>query len=355
VKDIEPETTCAKVRENIERVLDGELGELHDELAAHLLECDECRDFRHDVERAAEAVRAAGADYEEPSDLLERVLARVDALESDSALPGVTRSAESPSATAAPVSLEPTTSAAPASGPRPSSDVPQAEAKDTDAPQADAKDTDAPQADAKDTDAPQADAKDTDAAGGVSEAALETRVPREGSLLTRFGAALRRSRARHWVAVGVAAAAVITLWMVDQRRPGDAGQRAEVADGEPWSGRVAELAQGFGSREGLSVCVADGAGGVKDCRSLEAGDEVPAGAVLRTDAVSEARLELVDGTEVVLDRRTELRLDGDRARRGGSRNVPPCGTDILSLHPVSRGIRGLFRFERFGFKIVPKP
>ena len=84
-----------------------------------------------------------------------------------------------------------------------------------------------------------------------------------------------------------------------------------MLDKEGWGGRVASLSRSLGGGEGLERCSPDG----DACSSLDEGDEVPAGSLLRTDGQTRARLELVDGTELVLDRATRIVLRADGGRR----------------------------------------
>src|SRR5690606_34044488 len=47
--------------------------------AEHLASCDQCRDAKHEATQLAAKLADAGADYVPPADLVERVLAKVDA------------------------------------------------------------------------------------------------------------------------------------------------------------------------------------------------------------------------------------------------------------------------------------
>jgi vault protein inter-alpha-trypsin-like protein/FecR-like protein/VWA domain-containing protein len=67
---------CAEVSEHLAEVLDGTASP---RLLEHLLECDTCRDVRHDAEQARQAIAAAGLDHRAPADLEARVLAALDA------------------------------------------------------------------------------------------------------------------------------------------------------------------------------------------------------------------------------------------------------------------------------------
>jgi tetratricopeptide (TPR) repeat protein len=367
VSDIGPTSTCAKVREHIERVLDGDTDELGEELSTHLLDCDDCRDFRHEAEQAAEMVSMAGADYVEPRDMLERVLGKIDALDE-----------------AGPEGLAPKTSVSEASAPGADAAAGARDGGATDAPtaalvesappqgaeaetpnsgtklvQLAAKDAAASQVDAVASQVAAEDATKTSTAPGSEGSGPEERhEAKEGKASAGVLVALRtpkgRQRARQWGAVGIAAAAVIALWLGDRgSSPNPEDPIAEVHGGEPWAGRVAEVVRGFGSRDGLSVCEAPSlAAPASDCRPIASGDEIDAGAVLRTDSVTQARLELHDGTLVVLDRQSEFRLDAEQARHGSLRQGEAVfdvrrGLEQLAVVDVPQG-----RVEVLGTKFV---
>ena len=87
-------------------------------------------------------------------------------------------------------------------------------------------------------------------------------------------------------------------------RSADAG-----AHEEPWRGQVEALSRARSS-DRLLLC--DGQG--QQCLPLESGASVPAGARLRTDAGTRARLRLQDGTVLSLERLSELVLDAGPRR-----------------------------------------
>ncbi len=92
-----PSKECAEVLERLAEVIDGTADE---RLYEHIASCDDCRDARHEAERARDAARDAGADYREPKDLearLERALeANGDAAETAAPEPSGTRRAAEP-------------------------------------------------------------------------------------------------------------------------------------------------------------------------------------------------------------------------------------------------------------------
>lgn len=64
------EPNCVRVSEQLSSVLDGTAPP---DVLEHVASCDECRDARHDAERAAKLVAAAGSDFRLPTNLLERL------------------------------------------------------------------------------------------------------------------------------------------------------------------------------------------------------------------------------------------------------------------------------------------
>jgi DNA-directed RNA polymerase specialized sigma24 family protein/tetratricopeptide (TPR) repeat protein len=83
-----------------------------------------------------------------------------------------------------------------------------------------------------------------------------------------------------------------------------------------WSGKIAEVSRAFGDSRGLERCSPDGA----VCGAVDTGDDLPAGSILRTNTETRAVIALSDGTRLVVDRATELRLDGEHARRARLEN-----------------------------------
>src|SRR5690606_4930661 len=117
-----------------------------------------------------------------------------------------------------------------------------------------------------------------------------------------------RSVPRAW-AVGLAglgaAAAALALWL------GRAGEPApKTATG--WSGTVSQVVSALGSARGLQICDAE----ATHCAKAEVGQRHEAGARLRTDGLTRAKLSMADGSAVYLDRATDFQLSA-RAGRGG--------------------------------------
>jgi len=115
---------------------------------------------------------------------------------------------------------------------------------------------------------------------------------------------------------GLALAAAVAIGVVAVRSRHGAGQ-PEVTAAKPWRGTVMMIV-GTGSEEGLSLVDPSGAS-----NPLKKGDTLAAGARLRTDVRTRAKLELDDGTTIVLDRGTELSLDKseNRAAKVGSGSI----------------------------------
>src|SRR5688572_14727585 len=120
-----------------------------------------------------------------------------------------------------------------------------------------------------------------------------------------------RSRWAVWVGAATVAAALAVWW-----RQAPAPEQADRSSGIPrlplsWSGKVSQIASGFGSPRGLEICDTSGNG----CARAKLGQAIPAGARLRTDGLTRAKLEFSDGSAIALDRATEFRLSRE-ARHG---------------------------------------
>jgi len=69
---------CEMFLDDLAAIVDGDETLLEKHLD-HLADCDACRDARHEASEVAARVADAGADYEHPADMEERVLAAIDA------------------------------------------------------------------------------------------------------------------------------------------------------------------------------------------------------------------------------------------------------------------------------------
>lgn len=107
--------------------------------------------------------------------------------------------------------------------------------------------------------------------------------------------------------MAAAAAAGFALFGVGENEPED----VVVADGA-WTGSVEAVARAStDKRGGLQLCSADG----DDCDDAADGDDIEPGSVLKTDARTRARIVLSDGTEISMDRSSELELPSGDSRR----------------------------------------
>jgi vault protein inter-alpha-trypsin-like protein/VWA domain-containing protein/FecR-like protein len=274
------EELCNRVSESLGEILDGTAAEA---LFEHVASCDRCRDARHDAEQARELAVASGSDYEPPPDLETRIEAALDAR---------ARAAAGKTVPAEPL-------AEPAPAPVVHKTMPGAPMIETPAPVTPVIETPAPLVQ-----------QDTGPVAAPVEAA------HTGNVLTGPGRqrSLRRTSVRDWLrrprntamaglAGAALAAAVVALVVrphVDTEEP-----TAEI----PWAGKVARVTRAGGG-SGLEICDAAGS-----CSPAAEGAAVPAGARLRTDDRTRAYLTLEDGSQVVLDRGTELVLAADAGRQ----------------------------------------
>ncbi len=294
-----PASLCEEVSEDLARVLDGTAPtELYD----HLADCDGCRDLRHDAERAASFVRASAADYRPPSDLAERALAAIDAR------PPTTERLTPPAAAA------PTPGAPPE--PRdPAEKAPTTERLTPPAGEAQGAPRD-PVEEPSNTEPVEPQEREAATGSERGASAPTTQDPglasapaaKRGDTSQPRPLRLRRST----VIVGIlAAAAAATFVMTRKHGSPDGGPVAVAA---PWAGSVTSLARvAVGGGDGLVRCAPGGT----SCAPLDARATVAKGSVLRTDHATRAELTLDDGTSLVLDRDTEIELDGaaDRAAK----------------------------------------
>src|SRR5262249_42905078 len=108
--------------------------------------------------------------------------------------------------------------------------------------------------------------------------------------------------------VAAAAAAPFVLHGGSRGTGHGAGVSAVV---QPWRGRLAVVARAAADRaSGVEARLPGGQSFV----ALAEGAEVPPGAEVRTDARTRARIDLSDGTHVVLDRATTVRFDAAAPR-----------------------------------------
>jgi hypothetical protein len=259
---------CARVHEALEALAEDTLDEA---LRAHVADCDACRDLRHELREAARLAARAGADYRHPEGFAERVLAAADQR---------------------PRTATPSAGGASAGAPVDAPVVRDAER---------ASEERAPLFKKRSNEAVP-ERSEGDARGRTADA------PATGGAAPRGGA-----RGAWWaVAAATAAAAAIPLGMRWQRG-GSAGRGVgrdagvmTVLSATAWSGRVDRVARASAEPRGGLTVRALGRG---EFSPLAEGAEVPAGAEVRTDERTRARLALADGTKLVLDRGTTVRLE----------------------------------------------
>ncbi len=272
-----------RIEEHLAEILDGDApADLYDLIAGD----DECRDLRHDAEQAVALIHYAGADYVVPDNLETNVLATLDARQ------GVT---ETPPAAPAPevAQVQPpappdaTGGAIEANDPAPATQ--RMEERGQTAPIAASVPAHPLGAETAPNAAPQPTA--------LVESQSTSHGPRVIELAKRH---------KWWLlgggsvaTFGALAASVLVLFLLREHLP-DIGLGSSE-----WQGEVTSVAQA-GGEGSLEVC--DHAG--ESCRTASAGDPIPAGATIRTDATVRAHLELADGTQLSLDRDTQLVLAG---------------------------------------------
>ena len=272
--DQQDNTLCRQVDDAMVDLLAGNGPEqLHD----HLASCDRCRDARHDAERAVALVADSAADYEHPEDFDARVESALDARADDDGASS-------------------------------------ADADQADADQADAAQPDADQADADQADADQADADQGEAATEREPAAKTQPMAAVDApdVLQASGAGARQRggdvtsisdwlrRPRNTVGAGLLGAAAVAAVIAVVFRPQPSP--VEQATIEGWKGKVSKVSRAAGGSGGLQAC--DDAG--EGCRPVEAGADIAAGSLLKTDDRTRAYVELSDGTRLALDRSTQL-------------------------------------------------
>ncbi len=208
---------CDQVEASLADAVDGVLA---DELGAHVVECDDCRDRIHDAKSVVEEIRGLRGEHTPPVDLEDRILAAISSREDARRTPA----------------------------------IPEIE---------------------------------------TSAPARELRV-------------IPWSRRSVGAALAIAATVSVGAIALHGRGP----HPIETTASAPWRGKVTHV----GGPEGGLMLVQGSTQG-STTRALRVGESIAAGAVLRTDARTRARLTFDDGTHLTLDRGGELRLDGkaDRA------------------------------------------
>ena len=263
------DTTCLRFQEDIVGLLEGTASE---SLKEHVATCDLCRDARHDLESVARLIGRAGEDFDYTPALAQRLAAA--AVEAAASRISETRVRESNEAAALAAASAPSASAsasASAAGP-PLAAAPVAEsvvAPPSPSPSGRVTHT---------TRAPESRS---------ASASARTKPPSKKALWLLLAAC---------ASVGVSTVAGFKL--ADRQRS------PELAATRAWHGRVAKVARnGADKTGGLSVTTPSGKAELGD------GAEIKVGMHLSTDGRTRARIELDDGSFIVLDRATELTID----------------------------------------------
>jgi hypothetical protein len=116
--------------------------------------------------------------------------------------------------------------------------------------------------------------------------------------------AISSRRRRTVIGLFAVAATIGAVAIGLQRRGHDGDEETKTAAAAPWRGKV-DLVRSIGDDASGGLTIVEGN------KSLAKGDAVPAGAHLRTDGRTRARIALADGTLLTLDRNSEVVLDRD--------------------------------------------
>jgi hypothetical protein len=273
------DTTCLRFHEDLVGILEGTAS---DSLKEHVATCDSCRDARHDLENVARLMGRAGEDFAYTAELA----GRLTALAGETSVQATygeriseTRISEANEAAARAAASVPSPSAsASASASGPPAPVVSASASASAVPSAPL---------ASFTASPASPSAARSPSASASAASTTRKRPGKKALWLLLAAC-----------ASVGASTVIGFKLADhQRSPELAAQRA-------WHGKVAKIARsGADKTGGLSVTTPSGKAELGD------GAEIKVGMHLSTDARTRARIELDDGSFVVLDRATELTID----------------------------------------------
>jgi Vault protein inter-alpha-trypsin domain/FecR protein/von Willebrand factor type A domain len=140
-------------------------------------------------------------------------------------------------------------------------------------------------------------------------AALERRKPAAPPAATpttapRPAPARVMARPRNWRQIGIAAGASLVIGAAAAMivRLGHGPSGSGVASVDSWQGRIARVSRAGGGAGGLTRC--DSAG--RSCAPIDGGADVAPGSRLRTDELTRAYLRLADGSQLALDRSTEI-------------------------------------------------
>ncbi len=271
---------CARVQEELAALADDAIPE---EAAAHLAGCDDCRDLLHDARIAAQTLRGgAGADFVamDGDALAAKVLSAIDGRMSKATPVHGTPMAVTVAQTSPPSPL----SLAGEGEPKGEAPLPVA----------------VPTAVASASGSP-SPARERGLGGEVSPPKARGEVARR-----RIGASI-------WGAGLFAAAASVAVVVVAMRGPSTTPANApDGSSPETPRGPVGPWHATLGRALGAGVEVK--AAGASDFAALRERGVIGQGATVRTDARTRARIDLDDGTVLVLDRATTLVLDPSAPR-----------------------------------------
>ena len=349
---------CHEVEESLSEILDGTASA---RLFDHVGECETCRDLKHEAAVAGERVRDAGGDFRPAADFVADLVSKLEVARPVSSEPraprsGQTRLGDGPGVVVrtAPLEAGGETAAtvfdplaavkaaeAEASSRRPEN-VTQPSARALAGPTREEAPlpsalqplaADAPSASSSsrvsgvtaithhspitqpDTavapepvGAPEPVARATPSRAVERTPALQLIPPAPGAAGRDRVSFLRRPVFLAGAIGAVAAAALIGLSL-----RGGVKLPISAAVAAPWSGAVASVSRASSDKSGgLDAC--DGAG---RCAPVAGGAAILAGSTLRTDARTRAHVTLADGTDLAIDRASEVELSGskDRAAR----------------------------------------
>jgi ferric-dicitrate binding protein FerR (iron transport regulator) len=303
---------CREAEEAICDLLDGTApARLHD----HVAECDACRDLKHEVAAAAARVRDAGADFVPAAGFVDALVDRLAAARpvSSGSKPVASASLTQP-ATSVVVdgSIEPGAETAatvfdPFAATKASEGEELAPPAKTEVTQPSVRE--APQPSSKGVSAatqpgPVTPRPSTEASAVAAEVRAH-RFPSRPATPPAKAAWARRPVFLAGAALAMAAAAAFGFYLKGRAAP----PHTATVDA-PWSGKVATVSRASSDKTGgLEACDAAGT-----CATVAGGDAVRPGATLRTDARTRARVTLEDGTELVIDRASEVEIDRGRSR-----------------------------------------
>ena len=342
---------CQEVEERLSEVLDGTASQ---RLFDHIASCDACRDLRYEATRASELVGGSGKDFRPADDFLEKLVARLEearpddhaapvasapretarrepvsrtvdsgniVVHSSSSTPGMETAATvfDPLAAVKAEEQEAESRRPAKSGPREVGSTQPGIGESTKPSGVSATTHHGPITGAGSQPVSPTIEEGLDpraAVDAVIEAApapapikaalpaTKERAPEPARKATGKVSLLRRPALLAGAAGVLAAAAAVTFYL--KRTPTTEGPIGPA----PWSGTVASVARAAADKTGgLEACDAAGA-----CAVVADGATIPAGAILRTDARTRAHVTLGDGTDLAMDRGSELVLSKDKNR-----------------------------------------